>query len=72
MCNLHFPMFSGQVKHMETLLQRLMSDLHNCVGFIQEPRKLKDSILKIYAHYVSKTDSVSFVHLLVLQELTEC
>lgn len=43
---------------METHLQRLRSDLHNCAGFIQEPKKLKDSVQMIYAQYV-KTDVVS-------------
>ncbi|XP_061578787.1 cilia- and flagella-associated protein 57 [Cololabis saira] len=47
-----------KVKNTETLLGRLKSDLHECVGFIQEPSKLKDSILKIYSSYVSKTDRV--------------
>ncbi|XP_053172243.1 cilia- and flagella-associated protein 57 [Scomber japonicus] len=46
-----------KVKDMETHLQRLRSDLHNCAGFIQEPKKLKDSVQMIYAQYV-KTDVV--------------
>eukprot|EP00064_Thunnus_orientalis_P003706 superscaffoldBa00000314_g3717 len=46
-----------KVKDLETHLQRLKSDLHNCAGFIQEPRKLKDSIQMIYAQYV-QTDGV--------------
>ncbi|KAF1391148.1 hypothetical protein PFLUV_G00038910 [Perca fluviatilis] len=45
-----------KVKDLETHLQRLKSDLHNCVGFIQEPRKLKDSVQTIYARYVPQTD----------------
>lgn len=52
-------LFFGQVKDLETHLQRLKSDLHNCAGFIQEPRKLKDSVQMIYGRYVSQTDGVS-------------
>lgn len=44
---------------METHLQRLKSDLHHCVGFIQEPKKLKESVQVIYARYVSPADVVS-------------
>ncbi|KAK5913161.1 hypothetical protein CesoFtcFv8_002970 [Champsocephalus esox] len=42
-----------KVKDLETHLQRLKADLHNCVGFIQEPKKLKDSMQAIYARYVA-------------------
>ncbi|KAM9362159.1 cilia- and flagella-associated protein 57 [Symphorus nematophorus] len=45
-----------KVKDLETHLQRLNSDLHNCVGFIQEPKKLKDSVQMIYAHYASQAE----------------
>ncbi|XP_034429199.1 cilia- and flagella-associated protein 57-like [Hippoglossus hippoglossus] len=45
-----------KMKNLETHLQRLKSDLHNCVNFIQEPKKLKDSVLMIYARYVSQTE----------------
>ncbi|XP_076604319.1 cilia and flagella associated protein 57 [Chaetodon auriga] len=41
-----------RVKDLETHLQRLKSDLHNCAGFIQEPRKLKESMQMIYSRYV--------------------
>uniref|UniRef100_A0A665U2J0 Cilia and flagella associated protein 57 n=1 Tax=Echeneis naucrates TaxID=173247 RepID=A0A665U2J0_ECHNA len=47
-----------KVTDLETHLQRLKSDLHNCVGFIQEPKKLKDSVQMIYARYVSQTNGV--------------
>ncbi|XP_060945002.1 cilia- and flagella-associated protein 57-like [Limanda limanda] len=45
-----------KMKNLETHLQRLKADLHNCVDFIQEPKKLKDSLLRIYARYVSQTE----------------
>ncbi|XP_040890430.1 cilia- and flagella-associated protein 57 [Toxotes jaculatrix] len=47
-----------KAKDLETHLQRLQSDLHNCVGFIQEPKKLKDSVQTMYARYVSQTNGV--------------
>ncbi|XP_068598729.1 cilia- and flagella-associated protein 57 [Brachionichthys hirsutus] len=47
-----------KVKDMETRLQRLKSDLHTCVSFIQEPRKLKDSVQAIHARYVAQSDGV--------------
>lgn len=48
-----------QVKDLETHLQRLKSDLHNCVGFIQEPMKLRDSVQMIYSRYVPQANGVS-------------
>ncbi|XP_033977380.1 dynein heavy chain 1, axonemal-like [Trematomus bernacchii] len=42
-----------KLKDRETHLQRLKADLQNCVGLIQEPKKLKESIMKIYARYVA-------------------
>ncbi|XP_037831258.1 cilia- and flagella-associated protein 57 isoform X3 [Kryptolebias marmoratus] len=45
-------------KDLQTLLERLQSDLHGCVGFIQEPKKLKHSIQMIYARYAPNSDSV--------------
>uniref|UniRef100_I3J5W9 Cilia and flagella associated protein 57 n=1 Tax=Oreochromis niloticus TaxID=8128 RepID=I3J5W9_ORENI len=50
---------SQKVKDLETHLQRLKSDLHNCVSFIQEPKTLKDNIQMIYTRYVQQTERVS-------------
>uniref|UniRef100_A0A3B5B8N2 Cilia and flagella associated protein 57 n=1 Tax=Stegastes partitus TaxID=144197 RepID=A0A3B5B8N2_9TELE len=47
-----------KVTDLETHLQRLRSDLHNCVSFIQDPKKLKDSVKRIYTKYVQQTDEV--------------
>ncbi|CAJ1051853.1 cilia- and flagella-associated protein 57 isoform X1 [Xyrichtys novacula] len=47
-----------KLKDLETHLQRLKSDLHSCVGFIQEPKKLKERVQSIYARYVSQSDRV--------------
>ncbi|XP_030585789.1 cilia- and flagella-associated protein 57 [Archocentrus centrarchus] len=47
-----------KVRDLETHLQRLKSDLYSCVGFIQDPKKLRDNIQMIYARYVQQTDRV--------------
>ncbi|XP_034724351.1 cilia- and flagella-associated protein 57 isoform X3 [Etheostoma cragini] len=47
-----------KVKDLETHLQRLKSDLHICVGFIQEPRKLKESVQMLRARYVPQANVV--------------
>ncbi|XP_034441489.1 cilia- and flagella-associated protein 57 [Hippoglossus hippoglossus] len=47
-----------KLKDLEIHLQRLKSDLHNCVGFIQDPRKLKESVQMIYTRYVPQTEGV--------------
>uniref|UniRef100_A0A3P8WGP1 Cilia and flagella associated protein 57 n=1 Tax=Cynoglossus semilaevis TaxID=244447 RepID=A0A3P8WGP1_CYNSE len=46
-----------KVKHLETHLQRFKSDLHNCVGLIQQPKTLKDSVQRMYAYYVSEVEN---------------
>ncbi|XP_075995968.1 cilia- and flagella-associated protein 57 [Genypterus blacodes] len=45
-----------KVKDLETHLRRFKTELHTCVSFIQEPKKLKDSVKKLYARYVQYTD----------------
>uniref|UniRef100_A0A8C4V989 Cilia and flagella associated protein 57 n=1 Tax=Falco tinnunculus TaxID=100819 RepID=A0A8C4V989_FALTI len=48
-----------QKKHsMETLIKRFKADLHNCVGFIQDSRKMKDVICELYTKYVQQSNSV--------------
>ncbi|XP_011473927.1 cilia- and flagella-associated protein 57 [Oryzias latipes] len=47
-----------KVKNLELRLTRIRSDLHTCVGYIQEPRKLKESIKILYAHHVPEPGSV--------------
>lgn len=51
--------FRVQVKDLETHLQRLQSDLHTCVSFIQEPKKLKESVQAIFSRHVPQADRVS-------------
>uniref|UniRef100_A0A3Q3NES5 Cilia and flagella associated protein 57 n=1 Tax=Mastacembelus armatus TaxID=205130 RepID=A0A3Q3NES5_9TELE len=53
-----------KVKDLETHLQRLKSDLHNSAGFIQEPKKLKESVQMMYARYVPHSNGVSGLYLL--------
>ncbi|CDQ97658.1 unnamed protein product [Oncorhynchus mykiss] len=50
-----------QVRDVEALVRRFKTDLHNCVGFIQEPKRLKDSIRELYDHYVQQSDVVDIV-----------
>ena len=41
-----------QVRDAEALSKRMKTDIHNCVGVIQEPKKLKESIKTVYETYV--------------------
>ncbi|XP_038268117.1 cilia- and flagella-associated protein 57 isoform X1 [Dermochelys coriacea] len=48
-------------RDMEALVKRFQTDLHNCVGFIQEPKKLKEGIRELYDKYVQQADMVEIV-----------
>ncbi|XP_050817064.1 cilia- and flagella-associated protein 57 isoform X2 [Gopherus flavomarginatus] len=48
-------------RDMEALVRRFKTDLHNCVGFIQEPKKLKEGIRELYDKYVQQADMVEIV-----------
>ena len=37
---------------MEAVVKRFKTELYNCVGFIQEPKKLKESVKQLYQKYV--------------------
>ncbi|XP_073400639.1 cilia- and flagella-associated protein 57 isoform X1 [Dendrobates tinctorius] len=50
-----------KVRDVEALVKRFKTDLHNCVGFIQEPKKLKDNIRELYAKYVQESDAAEIV-----------
>ncbi|MCI4377754.1 hypothetical protein PGIGA_G00207350 [Pangasianodon gigas] len=50
-----------RIRDVEAVLHRFKTDLHNCVGFIQEPKKLKESIREIYERYVQQSDVVEIV-----------
>ncbi|XP_061743732.1 cilia- and flagella-associated protein 57 isoform X2 [Nerophis ophidion] len=46
------------VSSLQTHLRRLQADLQECVGFIQEPSKLKKSVKMICARYVLHNEGV--------------
>uniref|UniRef100_A0A8D0GI28 Cilia- and flagella-associated protein 57 n=1 Tax=Sphenodon punctatus TaxID=8508 RepID=A0A8D0GI28_SPHPU len=48
-------------RDMEALVKQFKTDLHNCVGLIQEPKKLKEGIRDLYEKYVQKADMVEIV-----------
>ncbi|XP_028832352.1 cilia- and flagella-associated protein 57 isoform X2 [Denticeps clupeoides] len=50
-----------KVKKVEALVHRFKTDLHQCVGFIQEPKKLKDSVRELYERYVQQSDVAEIV-----------
>ncbi|XP_048168843.1 cilia- and flagella-associated protein 57 isoform X1 [Corvus hawaiiensis] len=45
-------------QNMETLIKRFKSDLHNCVSFIDDSKKMKDRIRELYTKYVHQSDLV--------------
>lgn len=57
-----------QKQNMETLIKRFKTDLHNCVGFIQDSKKMKDGIRELCAKYVQQSDLVSQGICLVLAD----
>ncbi|KAJ8367313.1 hypothetical protein AAFF_G00320970 [Aldrovandia affinis] len=44
-----------RVRSLQALEQRFKTDVHRCVEFIQEPKKLKDSIRELYRTYVQSS-----------------
>lgn len=50
-----------KVRDVEAVVKRFKTDLHNCVGFIQEPKKLKDNIRELYSKYVQESDAAEIV-----------
>ncbi|XP_072366701.1 cilia- and flagella-associated protein 57 [Scyliorhinus torazame] len=45
-----------KVRNVESVVKRFKTDLYNCVAFIQEPKKLKESIWQVYAKYVPQSE----------------
>ncbi|NXP07375.1 CFA57 protein, partial [Thinocorus orbignyianus] len=45
-------------QNMEALIKQFKTDLHNCVGFIQDSKKMKDGIRELYSKYVQQSDAV--------------
>jgi len=47
-----FLMWSVKAREVAAVVHRLKTDLHNCVGYIQDPKLLKDSIKAMYHKHV--------------------
>ncbi|KAK1193376.1 CFA57 protein, partial [Pygoscelis papua] len=45
-------------QNMEAIIKRFKTDLHNCMGFIQDSKKMKDRIRELYTKYVQQSDTV--------------
>lgn len=43
-----------RVRDVEAVVRRFKTDLHNCVGYIQDPKMLKDSIKALYQKHVQE------------------
>ena len=43
-----------QVRDVEAIVKRFKTDLHNCVGYIQDPKMLKESIKALYQKHVQE------------------
>ena len=42
-------------------MKRFKTELYNCVGFIQDPKKLKESVKQLYQKY-AQDDTVSQIY----------
>jgi len=42
------------VRDVEAAVRRFKTDLHNCVGYIQDPKLLKESIRALYQKHVQE------------------
>ncbi|XP_059839968.1 cilia- and flagella-associated protein 57 isoform X2 [Hypanus sabinus] len=45
-----------KVHRVESVVKHFKTDVYNCVGFIQDPKKLKESVQQLYEKYVPQTD----------------
>lgn len=45
-----------KVHSVESVVKRFKTDVYNCVGFIQDPKKLKESVQQLYEKYVPQSD----------------
>ena len=43
-----------RVRDVEAVVRRFKTDLHNCVGYIQDPKLLKESIRALYQKHVQE------------------
>lgn len=49
---IHLVITCIQVRDAEAVGKRMKTDIHNCVGFLQEPKKLKESIKTMFETHV--------------------
>uniref|UniRef100_A0A8C1LC29 Cilia- and flagella-associated protein 57-like n=1 Tax=Cyprinus carpio TaxID=7962 RepID=A0A8C1LC29_CYPCA len=52
-----------KLQDIGVLVQRFKADLHTCVEFIQDPKRLKEHIRELYKCYVESSDVVRSIHL---------
>ncbi|XP_036382764.1 cilia- and flagella-associated protein 57-like [Megalops cyprinoides] len=52
-----------RINDLETLLKRFKADLHYCVGFIQEPKRLMLSMILLYDCYIQQSDLVGIARM---------
>ena len=57
------------MRDVEAVVKRFKTDLHNCVGYIQDPKMLKESIKALYSKHVqedivSTSDNLELLHIL--------
>nr|XP_033772064.1 cilia- and flagella-associated protein 57 isoform X1 [Geotrypetes seraphini]XP_033772065.1 cilia- and flagella-associated protein 57 isoform X1 [Geotrypetes seraphini] len=50
-----------KVRNLEAIIKRFKTDLHDCVGLIQEPKQLKNCIRELYGKYVKESDVAEIV-----------
>ena len=56
--------FVSKVRDVEAVVKRFKTDLHNCVGYIQDPKMLKESIKALYQKHVQEDIVSTFIYLL--------
>ncbi len=49
-----------RVRDVEAVVRRFKTDLHNCVGYIQDPKLLKESVKALYQKHVQEDIVSSF------------
>ena len=64
------------MRDVEAVVRRFKTDLHNCVGYIQDPKLLKESIRALYQKHVQE-DIVSveqeyFIYFCYDKDLCNC
>ncbi|XP_069795130.1 cilia- and flagella-associated protein 57 isoform X1 [Narcine bancroftii] len=45
-----------KVHSVELVVKRFKTDIYNCAGFIQDPKKLKENVQQLYEKYVPQSD----------------